>query len=566
MNKKVLGFLKENIFIKQSETYETVKRNIPNRNWAKVIILLVSVVSVYISTYLIVCMQKLIDAVTSAITTQDLTVFKTTIIITLSVIFINTLIQIFSTIFNFYLGKDFVCNTSKFVFESFYKQNFNFTKNEENDSGVVASKLTDETDNVASWLMEGAVNLWQDFISMFIKFGMLYMYSPLLSVVCACFVIFAFSVTRKLNKKLAYINKQIYAASSELNQFYIQASRSFVDVKQLGKENEFVDKMLNILQGQVYKYKKSAMYWGMLYNSIFSLASVIFPMAVLIGGLSLAIKGKHTIGEIMAMYQLVKMAQEPLNSLASDVSSWKNIMILTERLDCFMPPDNAEEANKTELKEIENITFDSEKFSYPDGEDILKNVHFRIDNGDIFCVKGRTGIGKSTIISILMRFNKLEKPSSVKYNGLDISEYSYSSFYKNVNFLNQMPYIFQDSLINNITMGDKYSDDEIQEVINTAQLEDFVSDYGFEYILKEDANNISGGQKQRIGLARMLLRKPKLLILDEPTAALDEFTAKKLVHALKAYCQKYNITLFVITHSNVFNDISTKSINLDNNN
>ena len=64
----------------------------------------------------------------------------------------------------------------------------------------------------------------------------------------------------------------------------------------------------------------------------------------------------------------------------------------------------------------------------------------------------------------------------------------------------------------------------------------------------------------------MLLRKPKLLILDEPTAALDEFTAKKLVHALKAYCQKYNITLFVITHSNVFNDISTKSINLDNNN
>lgn len=563
MNIKVREFLKKNILIKQSKTYETVKKNVPNRNWAKVIILIISVVSVYISTYLIVCMQKLIDAVTSAITTQDLTVFKTTIIITLSVIFVNTLIQIFSTIFNFYIGKDFVCNTSKFVFKSFYKQDFNFIKEEGNDSGIIASKLTDETDNVANWLMDGALSLWQDFISMFIKFGMLFKYSPTLSVVCACFVAFAFTVTRKLNKKLAYINKQIFAAESELNQFYVQASRSFVDVKQLQKEDEFVEKMLTILQNRVYKYKKSAMYWGMLYNSIFSLASVIFPMTVLIGGLYLAIRGKHTIGEIMAMYQLVKMAQEPLNSLAADVSNWKNIMILTERLDCFMPPENTKETEQIELNEIENITFDSEKFSYPNGEDILKNVHFRIDKGDIFCIKGRTGIGKSTLISLLMRFNKLDKPSSVKYNGMDISKYTSSSFYKNVNFLNQTPYIFQDSLIKNITMNDDYTEEDLQEAIKAAQLEDFVSEYGLDYILKEDANNISGGQKQRIGLARMLLRKPKLLILDEPTAALDEKTSENLVRSLKTYSAKYNMTLFIITHSNVFDNVATKNINLN---
>lgn len=560
---KIINFIKENILIKQSKTYETVKKNVPNRNWAKVIMFILSIISVYISTYLIVCMQELIDAVTSAITTQDLTVFKTTITITLSVIFINTLIGLFSTIFNFYIGKDFVCNTTKFVFESFYKQDFNFVKEEGNDSGIVSSKLMNETDNIAGWLLNGALSLWQDFISMFIKFGMLFKYSPILSVVCACFVAFAFSVTRKLNKKLALINKQVYAAGSELTQFFVQASRSFVDVKQLQKESIFVQKMLDKLNNEVYQYKKSAMYWGMLYNSIFSLASVIFPMAVLIGGLYLAIKGKHTIGEIMAMYQLVKMAQEPLNSLAADVSSWKSMMILTERLDCFMPPEDVNEENKIEFNDFENLTFDSEKFAYPNGDDILKNVHFNIKKGDVFCVKGRTGIGKSTIISLLMRFNKLEKPSSVKINGIDISEYSYTSFYKSVNFLNQTPYIFQDSLIKNITMEDEYSPEEIDEVIKTAQLEDFVSEYGFDYVLKEDANNISGGQKQRIGLARILLRKPKLLILDEPTAALDEKTAANLVQAMGTYCKKYGITLFIITHSSVFDSISTFELNLN---
>lgn len=560
---KIKNFLKENIFIKQSKTYETVKKYVPNRNWAKVIILVLNVISIYISTYLIVCMQELIDAVTSAITTQDLTVFKTTICITLGVIFVNTLIGIFSTIFNFYMGMDFVSNTSKFVFESFYKQEFNFPKQEGNDSGIVASKLMGETDDVAGWLMGGALALWQDFISLFIKFGMLFKYSPLLSGMCALFVISAFAVTRKLNKKLALINKQVYAAGSELTQFFVQASRSFVDVKQFQKEDVFVNKMLDKLKNEVYHHKKRSMYWGMLYNSIFSLSSVIFPMSVLIGGLYLAIRGKHTIGEIMAMYQLVKMAQDPLNGLAADVSSWKSMMILTERLDCFMPPENNDEANKIELKEINDISFDCEKFAYPDGEDILKNVHFNIKQGEIFVLKGRTGIGKSTITSLLMRFNKLEKPSSLKFNGIDISEFSYNSFYKNVNILNQTPYIFQDSLMKNITMGDEYTEEELLEAIKVAQLDSFVQEYGYDYELKEDANNISGGQKQRIGLARILLRKPHLLVLDEPTAALDEHTSENLVRELKEFAQKNKMTIFVITHSSVFDNAASQILNLN---
>lgn len=128
-------------FIKQTETYRIIKHNIPNRNWAKVIILITSMIGVYITTYLVVCMQKLIDAVTDAIITQDLAVFKTTIVITLCVIGVNTLISIFRSIFEFYLGFDFVSNTSKFLFSSFYKQDFNFPKQEGNDSGIVHLNL-----------------------------------------------------------------------------------------------------------------------------------------------------------------------------------------------------------------------------------------------------------------------------------------------------------------------------------------------------------------------------------------------------------------------------------------
>lgn len=387
----------------------------------------------------------------------------------------------------------------------------------------------------------------------------------MLSGVCVSFVMFAFIITRKLNKKLALINNQILAAESELLQFYVQAGRSFVDVKQLQKENLQVHRMLDILNNKVYKYKTSYMYWSLLYNAIFSMSSVIFPMAVLIGGLYFAIRGKHTIGEIMAMYQLVKMAQEPLNGLAADVSNWKNMMLLTKRLDCFMPPNEDLEQGKVELQSFENLKFDCEEFAYTEGDSILKNVHFEIKNGDIFCIKGKSGIGKSTISKILMRFNELKQPSAVTVNGIEIHNYSSASFYKKINFLNQEPYIFQDNLINNITMEDEYLEDDIAEVIKVVQLQDFVNSYGPDYILKEDANNISGGQKQRIGLARMLIRKPSLLILDEPTAALDTKTASDFVSDLKNYADKYNITLLIITHSNVFDDMATQVLNLDNN-
>ena len=84
-----------------------------------------------------------------------------------------------------------------------------------------------------------------------------------------------------------------------------------------------------------------------------------------------------------------------------------------------------------------------------------------------------------------------------------------------------------------------------------------------DYVLDEDAKNISGGQKQRIGLARILIRKPQFLLLDEPTAALDENTAKNLVVSLKHYAEKYGITIAVITHSSVFEDYADKMLNLN---
>ena len=372
-----------------------------------------------------------------------------------------------------------------------------------------------------------------------------------------------FGCTRTINKIKAEYNKKIFASTSELTQFYIQAHKSFIDIKQLRKEDEFVDKMVNLLEKSLFHNQKMAMYWGLLYSGIFTIVLYIFPVAVLLTGIYMTLKGQFTIGKTIAVYTLVNMTQSPLNGLASNLSSCKSTMILSERLENFIIDESIKQPTKV-LEEINFIDFDCGSFGYTEDKDILQNIHFHLNKGDLLCIKGRTGVGKTTISSLLMRFHKL-KNGSIKINGTDINEYSYDSYYRNANILNQSPFLFQDTVVKNITLGEEYTEEFFNEVIDVAQIGSFIEEYGKDYELNEDANNISGGQRQRLGLARILIRKPQLLILDEPTSALDENTSNNLAVKLRAFSKKYGITVIVITHSYVFEQYSTQVLDLNDN-
>lgn len=124
--------------------------------------------------------------------------------------------------------------------------------------------------------------------------------------------------------------------------------------------------------------------------------------------------------------------------------------------------------------------------------------------------------------------------------------------------------MIEDTVYENIVLGDAYSQNDIDEVVETCCLCDFIKTKKFDFILTEGAKNISGGEKQRINLARMLIRKPQVLILDEPTASLNRDMAKELVKNLKNFACKYSITLIVISHNDDFDEIINKNIDLNN--
>lgn len=207
-----------------------------------------------------------------------------------------------------------------------------------------------------------------------------------------------------------------------------------------------------------------------------------------------------------------------------------------------------------------SIKFESVGFSYNGGRKVLNNVCFEFKKGEILGLFGESGSGKTTLVKLIML---LLKPTEGKIfiNDKLYSEFDIKSFQDLFGYMEQNVKLFNASLLENITLGEKYDLDWLKYLIKTCQLEEVWNNVGENKIL-EDGINLSGGQIQRIGLARALFKKPKILILDEFTSALDDLNKIKILEALKKFINRFKLSVVFISHDNELKVFSDKIINL----
>lgn len=166
-------------------------------------------------------------------------------------------------------------------------------------------------------------------------------------------------------------------------------------------------------------------------------------------------------------------------------------------------------------------------------------------------IKGESGCGKSTLLKLLLKqgdFKNLK--GNININGRSVQAIDKRSLYDQIAFVNQTNFIFEDTLYNNLCMGEKYDRSVIDKVIDICCLTEFVKEYGLNRTISEYGNNISVGQLQRICIARTLLLKRKCLLLDEPTSALDEETSNRLMKNLLRYTKENDMITICVTHKN----------------
>ena len=312
-----------------------------------------------------------------------------------------------------------------------------------------------------------------------------------------------------------------------------------------------------------------AMLNRIFFIALTSIAAIATAVAYGIGG-HLAINDQLTVGTLLAITALLARLYGPLTALSNVRVDVMSALVSFERvfevLD--LQPMVTESQNAKMLKtDKPEVTFDSVSFTYPSAKEIslasleavakpelvesgevLKNISFTVLPGTLTGIVGPSGAGKSTISSLIPRLYDVTS-GEIFIDGLDIRQYSIKSLRENIGVVTQDSHMFHDSIYANLLYADsKVSKNEIENACRAAQIWDFIEGLpnGLDTVVGERGHRLSGGEKQRLAIARLLLKKPSLVILDEATAHLDSENEALVQAALKEVLK--NRTSIVIAH------------------
>ena len=255
------------------------------------------------------------------------------------------------------------------------------------------------------------------------------------------------------------------------------------------------------------------------------------------GGLHV-IEGKITLGEFVAFSAYLMMLVRPMITLGFIVNTFERGAASMDRMNAILnekPEIFDGEQVKWGLKDIEGeIEFRNLSFDYPDGTPVLKGINLKVERGMTLAIVGGTGSGKSTLVNLIPRIRQAER-GTIFIDGVDIQDIPLNVLRSNIGFVEQEPFLFSDYLRNNITYGLETADDEeVKSAAHTADLLEQIEEFpdGLETFLGERGITISGGQRQRSALARAIIIKPKILILDDAFANVDTQTEDTILNRL----------------------------------
>jgi ATP-binding cassette subfamily B protein len=287
-----------------------------------------------------------------------------------------------------------------------------------------------------------------------------------------------------------------------------------------------------------------------------------FPLFRFLPGLGIAallwlggirvIEDKITFGDFVSFSAYLMMFIRPMITFGFIVNTFQQGAASMERIRRILDVKPEIDDGETTRQDIETIhgeiEFRNLNFAYPRGETVLKNINLKVPRGSTVAIVGATGSGKTTLINLIPRIRQTER-SMVFIDGVDIQDIPLQVLRSNIGVVEQEPFLFSDLLQNNIAYGVSNANEvEVKDVAHTADLLDQIEEFpdGLETFLGERGQTISGGQKQRTALARAIMIKPKILILDDAFASVDTNTEDTILTRLNEIME--GCTTVLISH------------------
>ncbi len=431
----------------------------------------------------------------------------------------------------------------EYAFEALLKKNIN-TFNGEAAASYISALSNDVTSIEANYL-EKQFGLITSVVMFVGAFTMMLLYSPLLTLIVVLLLILPVIASAMVGNKMEAAELAVSKKNESLTDTIKEIIGGFSVVKSFKAEKAVLQFFLKSNTAvEDAKCKKSKI--AIIIGTISSTAGITAQMGVFIAGAYLAISGKGvTPGIVMAFVNLMNFLLQPIAALPEIFASRKASVALMDKL-CDLLNKNVTKEKDEVIEKLEHgITVENLSFGYKEDEEVLKGIDLRLKAGKSYALVGASGCGKSTFLNLfLAAYDNYD--GKIHYDNHELRDINSEALYDMVSVIQQNVVIFNATLRDNITMFRDIPKEEVDRVIDAAGLRAFVEEHGEDYLCGENGNLLSGGERQRISIARSLLRKVSLLLVDEATAALDKQTAHQVSNAI---LDIEDVMKVVITHS-----------------
>ena len=422
---------------------------------------------------------------------------------------------------------------------------------DEKHSGKFISNLTYDVLHITNLLSNGILNLFKDSLTLIGLLVVMFLQNWKLSLIAIILIPIASTAARSLGKRMGKVTTQAQEKSGFLTRYLVELFKNHKLTKIFQKEKYETNRANSHLDELKEKNKKI----GIVIVRISPIMEILtgFMIAILIfySGKLIA-NNELSVNNFFSFLAAMMLAYQPVRSLSTlniivneGLSAAARILPVVDTKNLIKNIENAKEINIQKG----DIKFKDVLFSYKESDgDVLKKVNLEFEGGKMTSLVGHSGSGKSTILNLIPRFYD-SKSGDISIDNQSIYNVTLESLRKNISLVSQETTLFDDTIKNNIKYANlDASDEEVFEAAKLSHCEEFIDNLPekYETLIGEDGVRLSGGEKQRISIARAMLKKSSIILLDEATSSLDSETEMKIQNALKILTK--DKTTIVIAH------------------
>ncbi len=444
-----------------------------------------------------------------------------------------------------FLGENIARDVREELYISLLKKNQAF--HDQQESGEIVTRATIDVVSIDMIFSVALSKLYETFFAFLVPLTLIYLISPQLLLIPLLYTILFVVGLKRYDRKISGIITELRKNEAQLNTLVADSLQGFATIRinnlQKRQSEKFFKKTQKIQTLALKQTKITAQYPALLFLGIATAIGLLhaylllkthvitFPQMIQFIGLMLLLSAPSQLG--VEVFALLRKGL---------VSADRDFQLITSGKEEFTRPQQKYNAPMKGIVEFKNVSF-----GYNSHNPVLKRCSFKVTSGQMVALVGMTGSGKTTLVNLIYRLYDVDK-GQILIDGVDVRDWDLEALRSQIGVVEQEVKLFNRSIKDNISFGMNVSMKRIVTAAKLAQAHEFIMKFndGYNTIIREGGISLSSGQRQRIALARMFLRDPRIIILDNFSSALDAKTEAQLIQTIRHHYK--DRTVFVVTN------------------